>query len=183
MRTKTSALAISHISARLTELASTSAQGDQKAQSEAGAAPVPPADFALPEFLTPAEELQLLTFYTAELLRAAAFIELPTDIRATAAIFLRRFYVTNSIMTYPPTELLKTALFFGAKAEGHYTRLSRFAEKFPNTTPEEVLAGEFLLCQGIRFAFDVRHPFRALEGAIMDLRQMGGVDVSGRGPC
>ncbi|KAK7993884.1 polyamine acetyltransferase [Apiospora arundinis] len=116
---------------------------------------------ALPEFLTPAEELSLVTHYTVELLRAAAFIELPTEIRATAAIFLRRFY------------LLKTCLFFGCKAEGHYMRLSKFADKFPNTTGEEVLAAEYILSQGIRFAFDVRHPFRALEGAVMELRRLG----------
>jgi cyclin H len=49
---------------------------------------------------------------------------------------------------------------------------------FPNTTGEAVLAGEFLLCQGLRFAFDVKHPFRALEGAIMELRRYGDLDVS-----
>lgn len=131
----------------------------------------PPVD-PLPEFLTTADELSLLTFYTVELLRAAAFLELPTEIRATAAIFLRRFYVTNSIMTYPPTELLKTCLFFGCKADGYYMRLSKFADKFPNTSAEVVLAAEYVLCQGIRFAFDVKHPFRALEGTIMQLRSL-----------
>lgn len=135
----------------------------------------PPVD-PLPEFLTPADELSLLTFYTVELLRAAAFLELPTEIRATAAIFLRRFYVTNSIMTYPPTELLKTCLFFGCKADGYYMRLSKFADKFPNTSAEVVLAAEYVLCQGIRFAFDVKHPFRALEGTIMQLRSLEGFE-------
>ena len=124
-----------------------------------------------PEFLTAQEETHLIKFVTIELIRAAQFCELPTEIRSTAAVFFRRFYVTNSAMTYPPTELLKTALFFGCKAEGYYTRLSKLAEKFPNTTSEQILAGEFLLCQGIRFAFDVRHPFRALEGAILELRR------------
>ncbi|KAI0017819.1 cyclin ccl1 [Xylariomycetidae sp. FL0641] len=138
-------------------------------------ASTPPVD-PLPDFLTPADEATLLTFYTVELLRAAAFCQLPTDIQATAAIFLRRFYVTNSIMTYPPTELLKTCLFFGCKAEGYYMRLQKFAEKFPNTTGEEILAAEYILCQGIRFAFDVRHPFRALEGAVMELRRLGDFD-------
>ncbi|KAI1841478.1 hypothetical protein JX266_012318 [Neoarthrinium moseri] len=137
---------------------------------------VPPVDH-LPEFLTSEEELSLLNFYTVELLRAAAFLELPTDIRATAAVFLRRFYITNSIMTYPPTELLKTCLFFGCKSEGYFMRLSKFAEKFPNTSGEVVLAAEYVLCQGIRFAFDVRHPFRALEGAIMELRRLGDFDA------
>jgi cyclin H len=132
---------------------------------------------SLPEFLSPADEAQLLTFYTVELLRAGTFCEIPTDMKATAAVFLRRFYVTNSIMTYPPTEMLKTCLFFGCKAEGWYQSATRFADKFPNTTAEEILAGEFLLCQGLRFAFDVKHPFRALEGAIMELRRYGDLEV------
>jgi cyclin H len=93
-----------------------------------------PAD-PVPDFLTPQDETQLVKFFTVELIRAAQFCELPTEIRATAAIFLRRFYVTNSVMTYPPTELLKTSLFFGCKAEGFYIRLAKLAEKFPNTTP------------------------------------------------
>ncbi|KAF3066679.1 Cyclin CCL1 [Trichoderma lentiforme] len=126
---------------------------------------------AQPEFLTPAEETMLVQFFTTELIRAAQFCELPTEIRSTAAVFFRRFYITNSVMTYPPTELLKTSLFFGCKAEGYYIRLAKLAEMFPNTTSEQILAGEFLLCQGIRFAFDVRHPFRALEGAILELRK------------
>lgn len=54
---------------------------------------------------------------------------------------------------------------------------SRLAESFPNTTGEEILAAEFLLCQGIRFAFDVRHPYRALEGAVMELKQLEDVEV------
>lgn len=53
----------------------------------------------------------------------------------------------------------------------------RFAEMFPNTTAEEVIAGEFLLCQGIRFCFDVRHPFRALEGVILELKRLYPEDV------
>jgi cyclin H len=124
-----------------------------------------------PDFLTADEELRLVRFYTMELIRAAQFCELPTEIRSTAAIFFRRFYATNSVMTYPPTELLKTSLFFGCKAEGFYIRLSKLAEKLSGTTAEQILAGEFLLCQGIRFAFDVRHPFRALEGAILELKR------------
>ncbi|KAH6889824.1 cyclin-like protein [Thelonectria olida] len=124
-----------------------------------------------PDFLTPEEEVRLVKFFTVELIRAAQFCELPTEIRATAAVFLRRFYITNSVMTYPATDLLKTSLFFGCKAEGFFYKLGAFSEKFPNTTGEQILAGEFLLCQGIRFAFDVRHPFRALEGAVLELRR------------
>jgi hypothetical protein len=48
-----------------------------------------------------------------------------------------------------------------------------FVKTFGREHPEEILAGEFLLCQGIRFAFDVKHPFRALRGAIMELKRLG----------
>lgn len=143
LRAQTNALARASISMRLvasvgpasstasaSDSAATSAANTPNPSSEPQPGPGPPGssnrvEGRLPEFLTPAEERRLLQFYTVELLRAAEFCELPTDIRATAAVFLRRFYVTNSIMTYPPTEILKTALFFGAKAEGFYTRLRK----------------------------------------------------------
>lgn len=187
LRAKTNSLAKQNIAERL--LSSSSSSASASANPSGSSTPVPsatavplPPDLAdnkpsLPEFLTPAEEEQLLRFYTVETLRAAEFCGLPTEIRATAAIFLRRFFLTHSVMTYPPPKMLKTCLFFGAKAENSYPRVNTFADKFPNTTGDEILAGEFLLCQGIRFAFDVRHPFRALEGAIMQLRTFGDVDV------
>ncbi|KAI1407659.1 cyclin mcs2 [Hypoxylon sp. FL1857] len=158
LREKTNTLARTHISNRL----------------RASNPPVPPE--SLPEFLTPAEEYKILNHFTLELLRAAPFCNLPTDIQATSAIFLRRFYVTNSVMTYPPQELIKTCLFFGCKAEGYFIRVQKIADTFANTTSEMILAAEYVLCQGIRFAFDVRHPFRALEGTIMELRRLGGFD-------
>lgn len=146
--------------------------------ASASAAPsVTPSVAPLPEFLTPAEEEQLLAYYTVQTLRAAEFCQLPTEIRATAAIFLRRFYLTHSVMTYPPAKMMKTCVFFGAKAENYYPRVAHIATKFPKTTGDEILAGEFLLCQGIRFAFDVRHPYRALDGATMQLRSFDDVDV------
>lgn len=73
-------------------------------------------------------------------------------------------------MTYHPTSILKTALFFATKTENHYFRLTKFADAIGKTKAEDVLASEFLLTQGLRFTFDVRHPFRALEGAVMEMQ-------------
>lgn len=75
-------------------------------------------------------------------------------------------------MTYHPTDILKTALFFATKTENFYFRLTKFADAIVGTEPEDVLASEFLLTQGLRFTFDVRHPFRALEGAVMELQAL-----------
>ena len=168
LRTQTNELARTSIEERRVDK-----ERHTQAHGEAGDAPA-----AAPDYLTPAEERLLLDFYTVELLRAAKFTEQPTDVQATAAVFFKRFYVTHSIMTYPPAALFKTALFFGAKSEGYYHKLDGFAEKFPNTKAADILAGEFLLCQGIRFAFDVKHPYRALEGAVMELRRLADVDAA-----
>jgi cyclin H len=73
-------------------------------------------------------------------------------------------------MTYHPTSILKTALFFATKTENHYFRLTKFADAIGKTKAEDVLASEFLLTQGLRFTFDVRHPFRALEGTVMEMQ-------------
>ncbi|KAI6781134.1 Cyclin-like protein [Emericellopsis cladophorae] len=155
----------SYSPARLQELrASTNALAKQQI------APHLPADPA-PDFVTAEEELRLVQWATVELLRAGEFLGIPTEIRATAAIFFRRFYVTNSVMTYAPTELLKTSLFFACKADNHHMSLGELSSKLQGTTAEQILAGEFLLCQGMRFCFDVHHPFRALEGAILELRR------------
>jgi cyclin H len=80
-------------------------------------------------------------------------------------------------MTYHPTDILKTALFFATKTENHYYRITKFAEAIGKTSPEDVLASEFLLTQGLRFTFDVRHPFRALEGAVMELQAIAKADI------
>jgi cyclin H len=80
-------------------------------------------------------------------------------------------------MTYHPKPLMLTSLFLATKTENHYTRLTSFASRIPGkkpTTPEDVIAPEFLLTQGLRFTFEVRHPFRGLEGGVMGLLGMVG---------
>ena len=90
-------------------------------------------------------------------------------IQATAVQYLKRFYLSNSPMTYHPKEMMAAALFLSTKTENYYTSLRSFASKLPKTTPENVVAPEFLLTQGLRFTFDVRHPHRGLEGGVMEL--------------
>ncbi|PVH87014.1 cyclin-like protein [Cadophora sp. DSE1049] len=135
--------------------------------------------------LTVEEELKLVAFYCRQTLQLGDHLKVPTDVKATAVQYIKRFYITNSLMTYHPTDILKTALFFATKTENHYFRLTKFADQIGNTKAEDVLASEFLLTQGLRFTFDVRHPFRALEGAVMELQALskGGIPaLPGGGP-
>lgn len=80
-------------------------------------------------------------------------------------------------MTYHPKEIMRTALFLSTKTENTYMSLDDFTAKFPKATREDILAPEFLLCQGLRFTFDVRHPYRGLEGGYMELLAL----ASGKG--
>ncbi|KAK4178759.1 putative cyclin [Triangularia setosa] len=175
LREKTNAAARARISERLlshplpTTTTSTSSKDLSTPTSNANT-PDPDGNStpALPEFLTPPEELTLVGYYTSEILRASEALHYADEIKATAAMFLKRFYITNSIMTYPPAEMFFVALFFACKVDTGHVNLSEYTKIF-NKSPEEILAGEFLLCQGLRFAFDVKHPYRALRGAMMEL--------------
>lgn len=72
-------------------------------------------------------------------------------------------------MTYHPKQIMPSALFLSTKTENHYTSLRSFVSKLQKTTAEDVVAPEFLLTQGLRFTFDIRHPQRGLEGGFMEL--------------
>ncbi|EEP79446.1 conserved hypothetical protein [Uncinocarpus reesii 1704] len=121
--------------------------------------------------LTAEDELELVQYYCEKTLELGDEYKppLPTTVRATAIQYLRRFYLTNSPMTYHPKSIMPCAVFLATKTDNYYMPLRSFAEKIPNTTPEDIIAPEFLLTQGLRFAFEIRHPFRGLEGGIMEL--------------
>ncbi|KAK5082633.1 hypothetical protein LTR05_006513 [Lithohypha guttulata] len=91
----------------------------------------------------------------------------------TAIQFLRRFYLSNSPMTYHPRHLLTSALWLAFKAE-HYTflTLTKFTAQLHNVTDDDVKAPEFLLMQSLRFTLDVKHPMRGLEGCVSDMQRM-----------
>ena len=67
---------------------------------------------------------------------------------------------------------MPSALFLASKAEHFSYPLEDFAKKMPKITAEDVIAPEFLLTQGLRFMFDVRHPHRGSEGGFMEIRAL-----------
>lgn len=76
-------------------------------------------------------------------------------------------------MTYSPKTIMPCALFLATKTDNFYMSLRQFAEKVPgDATAEDIIAPEFLIMQSLRFTFDVRHPFRGLEGGVMELQAM-----------
>jgi cyclin H len=74
-------------------------------------------------------------------------------------------------MTYSPKSIMICALFLATKTDNYYIPLEDFANGVPGINrPEEVIEPEFTLTQGLRYTFDVRHPFRGLEGGVMELQ-------------
>ncbi|KAL8696044.1 MAG: hypothetical protein Q9224_003000 [Gallowayella concinna] len=119
--------------------------------------------------LTIEEEQKLVGYYCLETLELVDFCQYQTNVKATAVQYLKRFYLTNSPMTYHPKEIYRTAVYLAMKSEDNFHYVKSFAEKLDNVTAEDILAPEFLLTQGLRFTFDVRHPFHGLEGGFMEL--------------
>ncbi|MCJ1478704.1 hypothetical protein MMC13_007386 [Lambiella insularis] len=115
------------------------------------------------------EEQKLVGFYCIKAMQFADFCEFPTNVKATAVQYLKRFYLSNSPMTYHPKQMMPSALFLSTKTENNYISLKKFVAKLQKTTAEDVVAPEFLLTQGLRFTFDIRHPQRGLEGGFMEL--------------
>jgi cyclin H len=50
--------------------------------------------------------------------------------------------------------------------------VERYAASLPKTTPEDILAPEYLITQALRFNYEVRHPFRGLKGGHLELIEM-----------
>lgn len=92
--------------------------------------------------------------------------------KASAVMFLRRFFLRTSPMTYHPKEILTAVLFLTTKTENHYIPIQTFSEKIPKSTPEEIVALEFTVAMGLRWCFDIKHPFTPLMGATMELQQI-----------
>jgi cyclin H len=79
-------------------------------------------------------------------------------------------------MDYHPKQIMPAALFLATKTENQHSPLKHFVEKLKSIkglnilTAEEVLAPEFILTQGLRFCFDVRHPQRGLKGFYLECK-------------
>jgi cyclin H len=97
-------------------------------------------------------------------------------VQGTSVQLLKRFYLSHSPMDYHPKQIMPSALFLATKTENYHTPLKTFVEKIKSVpglnkvTADDVLAPEFILTQGLRFCFDVRHPHRGLKGFYLECK-------------
>ncbi|KAJ9631854.1 hypothetical protein H2203_000254 [Taxawa tesnikishii (nom. ined.)] len=144
-------------------------------------------DAANVQFLTLDEEVRLVQRYcstlsvTCDHLKFAANVKVRRPVsyslrtrlhsQATAIQYLKRFYLANSVHTYPPKEVYKSVLWLASKSEGTHLELSEYALRM-KSPPEQILAPEYKIIQALRFTLDVRQPYRGLKGALMELLNM-----------
>lgn len=131
------------------------------------------------EALTVEEEVELLKYYCNNLLvLGSEEFKYPIHVTATAIQFLKRFYLTHSLMQYAPKKIMPTALFLANKTDNQMHLLDSFLPQahkirgLESLTRETVLGPEFLFTQALRFHFDVRHPYRALKGITLEAHQL-----------
>ncbi|SCU95403.1 LAME_0F12024g1_1 [Lachancea meyersii CBS 8951] len=121
--------------------------------------------------VTTHEELLLVNYFARMILSFAGKMNLPTEVAATAVAFFRRFFLSNSILDFPPKEVFHTSLFFACKTENYFIGVESFAKK-AKTTTEAILKHEFKLLESLNFTLMNHHPYKALHGFFLDIQNV-----------
>jgi cyclin H len=133
------------------------------------------------------DERTIATFYlTRQALFAKAF-KFGEMVEATAASYLKRFYLRNTCMDYHPKLVMcadlriddisllsdaahrLTCLFLATKTENSGITIAEFAQKV-KTPAKDILDLEFLVSQALNFQYKVHHAHIAARGLFYDLQ-------------
>ncbi|KAF2024904.1 cyclin-like protein [Setomelanomma holmii] len=119
--------------------------------------------------LTAEEELKLVDEFCERAVALGQHCNFAMEATATGVQFLRRFYLYNSPMTYHGQNISRTTMFLATKTENSHRPLDEFVANFGKVTREQILAPEYIVAQGLRFHLEVKHPFRGLKGAHLEI--------------
>lgn len=122
------------------------------------------------ELLTLDEETRFLHFYCKSILDTGKFFNMPTQVKATAISFFKKFFLVNSVMEFHPKHILYTVLFLAAKSENYFISIESFCKAIPRVEPKDILDLEFVILQSLKFTLFVHHPFRPLYGFFLDFQ-------------
>jgi cyclin H len=131
-------------------------------------------------FLTPAEEAVLVTFYVTKLpsligpKAQVTRLRRESKVTATAALLLKRFYLSNSVMLHDPKTVMVAAAFLASKVED-VTADVRYLEEGTAlmnapVTQQEIIPAEIALLSGVHFDLQCFHPYRQVLALTEDLR-------------
>jgi len=131
-------------------------------------------------FLNPSEEEMLVSFYASKLpLLIGPLAQIPRlrrepKVPATAAMLLRRFFMSNSVMVHDPKVIMVAAAFLAAKVEDAMTDI-RYLEEGTNemnapVASSEIIPAEIKLLSGVNFELFCFHPYKAVLSITEDMR-------------
>jgi cyclin H len=131
-------------------------------------------------FLNPSEEELLISFYASKLpsligpLAQVQRLRRESKVPATAAMLLRRFFMSNSVMIHDPKVIMVAAAFLAAKVEDSTTDI-RYLEEGTNrmnapVTSSEIIPAEITLLSGVNFELFCFHPYKAVLSITEDMR-------------
>lgn len=121
------------------------------------------------------EERELVAFHCQQIqqLCAAFTPALPDRVIGTATAYLRRYYLANSVMGHPPSDVTHVCVFAACKTEEASISLAGLGSLLPQ--PDRAVAFikeyELALLTELRFHLVVHNPFRPLRGLLADARQ------------
>lgn len=124
------------------------------------------------DLITFDEEQKYLRFFAQQIIQTCAHFKMPTQVRATAVAFFRRFYLVNLAMDFHPKNVVFTCVFLAAKLENYFISIESFCLLLPKTEQLDILGLEFIVLQLLRFILLVHHAFRPLYGFFLDFQNV-----------
>ena len=122
------------------------------------------------DLLTLEEETKYINFYCKNIIETANFFRMPTQVKATAVSFFRKFYLVHSTMEYHPKNIMYTCVFLAAKSENYFISINSFTKALRNTENKDILDLEFTVLEALHFTLLVHHAFRPLYGFYLDFQ-------------
>lgn len=122
------------------------------------------------ELVSYEEEQKYLYFFSQQIVQVCTHFNMPTQVRATAISFFKKFYLVNSVMEFRPKNVLYTIVFLAAKLENYFISIDSFCARLPKTKAQDILDSEFVILQLLKFTLLVHHPFRPLYGFFLDVQ-------------
>lgn len=134
--------------------------------------------------LTPSEELDLLRFYCSSLpdLCGPKSTLLNNRLRrtekvcGTANLFLRRFFLSNSVVLFDPKKVMVACVLLASKTEDSNIDVNLLVEATEvlqsGVCNEDILSHELKVLMGLNFNLHCFHPFNPMVAFLEDLRQL-----------
>jgi len=127
-------------------------------------------------FLTIDEHCKIVQLHQTELLNYCQQQKLPHSVTYTACTYMKRFYLCTSVMEYHPRIMKFVFLWCACKVEEYNITIDQLFKPFQEKQKyanfiKSVVNFELTVMQKLNFNLIVHHPFRPLEGFIIDLKK------------